>query len=78
MQIKLNFIYISIGYIFKKKETQFRQGTMPLMRMASPGHTSSHFRQPKQASSLTVSIKSLLSLKQRTGQISTQAPQALQ
>jgi hypothetical protein len=78
MQIKLNFIYISIGYIFKKKEALFRQGTIPFMRIASSGHTSSHFLQPKQTVSLMISSKPLLSLKQKTGQISTHAPQAEQ
>ena len=54
----------------------FNHGTIPLIRIASSGHTSSHLRQPKQTSSLTISIRPLLTLKQRTGQISTQAPQA--
>jgi hypothetical protein len=63
---------------FLKIETRFRQGTIPFMRIASSGHTSSHFLQPKQTVSLMISIKPLLRLKQRTGQISTQAPQALQ
>jgi hypothetical protein len=54
------------------------QGTTPLTEMASSGHTSSHLRQPKQASSLITSSEPSLNFRQRTGHISTQAPQALQ
>ena len=74
MRFYLYFNKLSLS----KKDGLFSQGTMPLMRIASSGHTSSHFLQPKQTSSLTISSKPLLILKQRTGQISTQAPQALQ
>jgi hypothetical protein len=68
---------ISTSY-FLNDIKQFCQGTIPLMRIASSEHTSSHLRQPKQTSSSTTSMDPLLSLKHRTGQISTQAPQALQ
>ena len=69
---------ISATYSSQKRKRPFRHGTMPLIRIASSGHSSSHFRQPKQTSSLTISSKPLWTLKQRTGQISAQAPQALQ
>jgi hypothetical protein len=68
---------ISTSY-FLNDMKPFCQGTIPLMRIASSGQTSSHLRQPKQTSSLIISSRPLLSFKQRTGQISTQAPQALQ
>ena len=72
-------ILLSFHQVARHDENKaFRHGTMPLMRIASSGHTSSHFRQPKQTSSLTISSTPLWTLRQKTGQISTQAPQPLQ